>query len=98
MTRLNAATTGYELGRNTNENAVHSNGQPSRKISSSTRGSMTIGGSSNESRELVIQLAVPSRANTAPKMLEVTASNSTMLDVAMVASSARWKPGQVKRP
>ena len=46
----------------------------------------------------VIQLAVPRRANTAPKMFEVTASSSTMLDVAIVACSARCRPAQVKRP
>ena len=69
--------------------AGHSNGQPSRKIRTSTMTSISIGGSCNDSRVLVIQLAVPSRANTAPKMLEVTASSSTMLEVAMVRDAAR---------
>ncbi len=64
--------------------AGHSNGQPSRKISTSTMTSIAIGGSGNASSVSVIQFAVPSRANTAPKMFEVTASSSTMLEVAMV--------------
>ena len=74
--------------------AGHSNGQPSRKISTSTMISISIGGSWNDSSVSVIQLAVPRRANTAPKMLEVTASSSTMLEVAMVELSARCKPAR----
>ena len=64
--------------------AGHSNGQPSRKIRTSTTISISIGGSGSASSASVIQLAVPRRANTAPKMFEVTASSSTMLEVAMV--------------
>jgi hypothetical protein len=40
------------------------------------------GGSGEASRALVIQVAVPSHAKTAPNTLEATASNSTMLVVA----------------
>ena len=36
----------------------------------------------------VSQFAVPRRENTAPKMFDVTASNSTMLEVAVVDSTA----------
>ena len=43
----------------------------------------------------MIQFAVPSRENTAPKMFEVTASSSTMLEVAVVLSTARLRPASV---
>ena len=40
----------------------------------------------------VIQSAVPMRANTAPKMFEVTASSSTMLEVIVALITARLSP------
>ena len=40
----------------------------------------------------VIQFAVPMRANTAPKMLEVTASSSTMLEVSVALITACLRP------
>ncbi len=43
----------------------------------------------------MIQFAVPSRANTAPKTFDVAASSSTMLEVAIVLSSARFRPASV---
>ena len=67
--------------------AGHSNGQPSRKIRTSTTTSIATGGSGSASIVSVIQFAVPRRANTAPKMFEVTASSSTMLEVAVVLST-----------
>ncbi len=75
--------------------AGHSNGQPSRKIRTTITISITIGGSGSPSSVSVIQLAVPSRANTAPKTFEVAASSSTMLEVAIVLSSARFRPASV---
>ena len=72
--------------------AGHSNGQPSRKISTRTSSSITIGGTGSEVIASVIQFAVPRRANTAPKMFEVTASNSTMLEVVMVLMHACLRP------
>ena len=56
------------------------------------------GGSGTESRVFVIHVAVPRRANTAPKMLEVAARNSTIAVDVRVASQALRRPFQVKRP
>jgi hypothetical protein len=75
--------------------AGHSNGQPSRKIRTSTVTSIATGGSGSASIVSVIQLAEPMRANTAPNTFEVAASNSTMLEVAMVFSSARFRPARL---
>ena len=72
--------------------AGHSNGQPSRKISTSTTTSMKTGATGSASSVSVIKLAAPRRANTAPKMLEVTASSSTMAEVAVALSTARRMP------
>ena len=50
--------------------------------------SITVGGSGSASMVWVIQFAEPKRANTAPNTFEVTASSSTMLEVAVVLSTA----------
>ena len=78
--------------------AGHSNGQPSRKMRTSTMISISTGENGSASMVSVIQFAVPRRANTAPKMFEVTARNSTMLEVAVVLSTARFSPAQVNLP
>ena len=72
--------------------AGHSNGQPRRKISTSTMTNISSGGTCSASMVSVSQLAVPSRENTAPKIFDVTASSSTMLDVAVVESTACRMP------
>src|SRR5204863_306445 len=61
--------------------AGHSNGQPSRNSSMTTNASITIGGTGSATIASVTQFAVPMRANTAPKMFDVTASSNTMLEV-----------------
>ncbi len=55
-------------------------------------------GSGAANSVLVIQVAVPSQANTAPNTLEATARNSTMLDVASVSWHALKKPFKVNLP
>ena len=72
--------------------AGHSNGHPSRKTSTSTMISISTGDTWSASMVSVSQLAVPRRENTAPKIFDVTASNSTMLDVAVVESTACLMP------
>ena len=57
-----------------------------------TKPSITIGGTGSETIASVIQFAVPMRANTAPKMLEVTASSSTMLEVVVALMTACLRP------
>src|SRR5256885_11130052 len=56
--------------------AGHSNGQPSRNRRMTTNASITIGGTGSVTIASVTQFAVPMRANTAPKMFDVTASRS----------------------
>ena len=51
--------------------------------------SIITGDSGKASMLSVSQLAAPSRENTAPKIFEVTASKSTMLDVAVVDTVGR---------
>ena len=72
--------------------AGHSNGQPSRKMRMITNASITIPGTGNDTIASVTQFAVPMRANTAPKMLEVTASSSTMLEVRVALITACLRP------
>jgi hypothetical protein len=57
-----------------------------------TTTSIATGGSGSASIQSVIQVAVPRRENTAPKMFDVIASSSTMLEVAVVASTAFFMP------
>src|SRR5919201_5299400 len=87
-----ASTTGKKIGKNTRMIAGHSNGQPRRKSSTITNASITSGGTGSETMASVIQFAVPMRANTAPKMFEVTASKSTMLEVMVELITARLSP------
>jgi hypothetical protein len=72
--------------------AGHSNGQPSRNKRKITKPSITSGGTGNDTIAFVIQSAVPMRANTAPKMLEVTARSSTMLEVSVALITACLRP------
>ncbi len=85
---LKASTIGKKIGRNTRMIAGHSNGHPSRNSSTTTNTSIITGDSGSASIRSVTQVAVPRRENTAPKMFEVTASSSTMLEVAVVESTA----------
>ena len=57
-----------------------------------TKASMTIAGTGSETIASVIQFAVPMRANTAPKMFDVTASSSTILEVSVALMTARLRP------
>ena len=57
-----------------------------------TNDSITIGGTGREVIALVTQSAVPMRANTAPKMFDVTASSSTMLEVVVALITACLRP------
>ena len=57
-----------------------------------TNASITIGGTGSATIASVTQFAVPMRANTAPKILEVTASSSTMLEVVVALITARFRP------
>ena len=75
--------------------AGHSNGQPSRNISARTSSSIIIGGSGRARSDFVIHSAVPSRANTAPKIFDVTARNITMLVVIIVLTQAFLRPLKV---
>ena len=54
--------------------------------------SIMSGGTGIATIALVIQFAVPMRANTAPKILEVTARSSTMLEVVMALMHACLSP------
>src|SRR3989304_2439696 len=74
---FSASTTGEKIGRKTGGIAGHSKGQPRRKMSSITRSSVANGGTGSASIVFVITVAVPRRANTAPKTLEVTARKRT---------------------
>src|SRR5207248_10010412 len=85
---LSASTTGKKIGRNTRMIAGHSKGQPSRNRRMTTKVSMTIGGTGREVMAAGTPAAVRKRANTAPKMLDVTASNSTMLEVRVALTTA----------
>ena len=67
-------------------------------MSTTTTTGIRIGGTGSESSDSVIQFAVPRRAKTAPKMLEVTASSSTMAEVAVALSTARRMPATVSLP
>ena len=79
--------------------AGHSNGQPSRKMQQQHDNQHDTGRQlAAPSIVSVIQFAVPRRANTAPKMFDVTASSSTMLDVAIVEISARCSPASENLP
>ena len=92
MSYLSATTTGWKIGRNTRMMAGHSNGQPSRKISAMMMMSITTGATGSDTSSCVTHCAEPKRENTAPKMFEATARNSTMLDVVMVLTQAALRP------
>src|SRR5262245_55979224 len=88
MPSCSFSTTGRKIGRNTSTMAGHSNGQPSTNIKNMITTSFQTSGSGIPTKVSVITLAVPSLVKTAPNTLEETASNSTMLDVTMVAMAA----------
>src|SRR5262245_6657998 len=89
---FNASMIGKKIGRKTKMIAGHSNGHPNRKRSATTDINIVTGDSGSASILSVTQAAVPSRENTAPKIFEVTASSSTMLDFAVVDSTACLAP------
>ena len=62
--------TGARIGRKISTIAGHSNGQPSRKTSARISVIVPHGGSGIDSSASVIQVAVPRRAKTAPKIFD----------------------------
>ena len=79
-----AAMIGCMSGTNTRMMAGHSNGQPSRKMTTMMSVSIATGGICQASSALVATVAVPSRENTAPNTLPQTARKMTVLDCSSV--------------
>src|SRR5262245_1617117 len=90
--------TGASRGRRLRTIAGHTNGQYSRNNRVSWHVMVPQADNGAASSVLVIQPSVPSQANTAPKTLEATARNSTMLVVASVRLQALKNPFQVNLP